>query len=194
MQLPCQFFDHFLLLHKHLIFFSFQTIRTSTLSHPLIPPSQLASSSSPMAVLHAELRRGRLQGELWRRGHGHVAETVREWAAERQLWGGWRDGRAGGGAGVRVVPSLRQSAGGRWGLVGRQWPCGCDREGQGGDVGRSCGRGVRIGILEGPESLNESGLGAWDWHATNTQVLPELWNLSEHKTKELHEIYVFVKK
>lgn len=61
MQLPCQLFNHLLLFHKHLIFFSFHAIHTSTLPHPQSSTAQAASSQT---VLHAELGRRRLQGEL----------------------------------------------------------------------------------------------------------------------------------
>lgn len=171
MQLPRQLFYHLLLFHQHLVFFSFHTIHTSTFPGPQSSPAQTASSQ---AVLHVELGRRWLQGELCWRGHGDVAEAVGERAAEGQLGGGRRDGRGGGGAGVRVVASLGQGAGGGWGLVGGQGPCWCDREGHCGDVRGARGRGASVRVLERSESIDEGRLGAGDGHAANTQVLPEL--------------------
>ncbi len=170
-QLPRQLLNHLLFFHQHLIFFSVHAIHTSTLPRPRSSPTQAASSH---AVLHAELGRRWLQGKLRWRGHGHVAEAVRQRAAEGQLRGGWRDGRGGGGAGVRVVASLGQGAGGGWGLVGGQGSCGCDREGHCGYVRGARGRGAGVGVLEWSESLNEGRLGARDRHAADAQVLPEL--------------------
>ena len=179
-QLPRQLLNHLLLFHQHLVLFSFQAVHGSAFPRPLSPAALVAPCQ---AVLHAELGRGRLQGELRRRGHWHVAEAVGERAAEGQLGGGRRDGRGGGGAGVWVVASLGQGAGGGRGLVGRQGPGGCDGEGHRGDVGGAWGRGAGVAVLEGPESLDEGGLGAWDRHASDTQVLPELWDLTETETQ-----------
>lgn len=174
MQLPRQLFNHLLLFHQHLIFLSFHAIHTSTVPHSQSSPAQATSSQ---AVVHAELGRRRLQGELCRWGHGHVAEALGERATEGQLGGGWGDRRGGGGAGVRVVASLGHGAGGGRGLIGGQGPRGCDREGHCGDVRGARGRGAGSGVFEGSESLDQGCLGAGDGHTANTQVLPELWYL-----------------
>lgn len=79
MQLPRQLFNHLLLLYQHLVLLSVHSIHASTVpdSYPLA-----AHAAPAQAIVHAELGWRWLQGELRRRGHRHVAEAVRERAAE----------------------------------------------------------------------------------------------------------------
>lgn len=183
MQLPCQFFNHLLLLDQHLILLGVHPVHASTVpdSEPLV-----AHAASTKAIIHAKLGWRWLQGELRGRGHWHVAEAVRERAAEGQLRGRRRYGRGGWSAWVMVIAPLRHGTGGWRRLVWGQGPSWCDWEGHCGNVGGVRGRWAGVWVFEWAKSLNQGCLGARHRHAPNTQVLPELWDLEHRRQRKRH--------
>lgn len=143
LEFPGELVDHLLLLHQHLVLLGVQ-------------PVQLGGQSarSQQAFVGAHVHWGWVQAKGGRR----VMEGVGQGPRRRQVGRGGRDRGAGAGA-AQVVEAVRQTTGGRGGLVTGQRAGGCDGESDSSYIAE-VGHRVPRAVLEGPQPVHKGRLRA----------------------------------